>query len=324
MVGKYLVRVSNARQSVEFEVQRKFTILRGDSGTGKSLLFSMVWNKTHDVDKSIHIDSKVPLVAIQGNEPISTTRKCIVIIDELTLNMYKSKDNMKSFINRVRHAEAYFILISRYDFSAIPYSILEIYELLLESVIGKRKLHRYVFKRVYPWVEGTPMLPDCIVTEDGNSGYQFMCNSVSCDVVSARGKSNLSKKIKELEGAFKNIFVLADGAALGPEAKKLQELVQMSKTKINLYAPESFEFLILSSEIFKSQGLSSLLEKTYMYADAKKFMSWEQYYFDLLVRASKKFNYSDAIYSKTKLSSFYLSDANKRYILDTIKELLIC
>ena len=40
MRGRYKVRVRNSRNAYEFELKRNITVLRGDSGRGKTSLFN--------------------------------------------------------------------------------------------------------------------------------------------------------------------------------------------------------------------------------------------------------------------------------------------
>ncbi len=51
---------------------------------------------------------------------------------------------------------------------------------------------------------------------------------------------------------------------------------------------------------------NEMIEHPELYADSKKYMSWEQYYTDLLVKSTKDSGYMK--YKKTKLSDYYLQD----------------
>lgn len=69
--------------------------------------------------------------------------------------------------------------------------------------------------RIYPDREPA-VLPDHILTEDSNSGYQFFCKiaesrKIQCS--SANGNSNLLSAVKTMEN--KTVLVIADGAAFG-------------------------------------------------------------------------------------------------------------
>lgn len=320
MVGKYDITVSSRKDCYKFMVQRKYTMLRGFSGTGKSLLHFIVRNSRM---LNASISCKVPVLALVGMETLNDKGKCIILIDEDTLELYKSLDNFKTFIKNTENAQSYFVLITRYDIPAIPYSVSEIYKMKLESA-GKRR--SYIFNKMYPWIETKPFRPDCIITEDSKSGYQFFKESTKYTVISANGKSNLYKTILIARSkGYKSFFVVADGAAFGPEITKIVNLHQdYEDITIRLYAPESFEYILLSSDVFKKFNIKSILEHTEEYAESSLYMSWERYFFKIIVELSKKFNSDDAVYSKSKLSNFYLTDTNKKYIMSVIKELEVC
>lgn len=147
MVGKYDVTVTTRRDVVKFTVKRKYTILRGDSGTGKSLLFDIVRQKNLRPElPNIKISSDIPVVTVSGRESYTDLGKSIVIIDEDTLEKFKEMDGMKGFAEGTKTCDSYFILISRFSMSAIPYSALEIYNLESEKV-GKRLF--YSFRQEY-------------------------------------------------------------------------------------------------------------------------------------------------------------------------------
>ena len=42
MIGRVSIKISNQRNSYKFTLNRNITILRGDSGTGKTTLYDMI------------------------------------------------------------------------------------------------------------------------------------------------------------------------------------------------------------------------------------------------------------------------------------------
>ena len=56
------------------------------------------------------------------------------------------------------------------------------------------------------------------------------------------------------------ICVIADGAAIGPEMNRLYKAT-LKKKNIHLYLPESFEWLILSSDLISDKDIKTILEK---------------------------------------------------------------
>lgn len=322
MVGEYSVTVTTKKDVINFSLRRKYTLLRGDSGTGKSILFFYLRMKEMRKDYPVKVDSKIPVVTIQGKESFTKLGKCIIVMDEDTIEYYKSLDNLKTFKKLSETMDSYFLLISRLDIPSLPYSVLEVFSL---TSIGVRGKVTHDFKQVYTWEVKDKISPDCIITEDSGSGFQFMSSVSKCSVISAKGKSNLPRVLnKAILKGYCNIFILADGAALGSEMTELSRTILDSDANVSLYAPESFEFILLSSRIFQKYDIRSNLNETYNYADTKKFLSWERYFTFLIQELSKRFGVKTAVYSKSKLSGFYLSGKNKEYILEVIEELDIC
>lgn len=87
--------------------------------------------------------------------------------------------------------------------------------------------------------------------------------------------------------------------------------------KAELYAPESFEYILLQSDIFVSNQLKKKLTETYNYADSEKYFSWEQYYTALIVEETKD---TEKQYSKSKLNPYYLSEKNRKRIIDRLPD----
>ena len=80
-----------------------------------------------------------------------------------------------------------------------------------------------------------------------------------------------------------------------------------------MYFSESFEWLILKSDIIDIKGIDDILERTEEYVESSDFFSWERYYTKLLEDATK----DDSVkrYQKTNLSEYYLEGKNKDSIL---------
>ena len=90
-----------------------------------------------------------------------------------------------------------------------------------------------------------------IITEDSNSGYQFFselakAQKITC--ISADGKSNIIQKLEENRDIKGTKLIIADGAAFGSEMRELNVYLNNIENAA-LYAPESFEWLLLSCNI---------------------------------------------------------------------------
>jgi len=84
-----------------------------------------------------------------------------------------------------------------------------------------------------------------------------------------------------------------------------------------LFAPESFEYLILNSGIVTVK--KDLLEHPYDYADSSKYSSWERFFTHELVTLTQGTVYR---YSKSQLNTTYLTEGNINKIVQILPEIL--
>ena len=100
------------------------------------------------------------------------------------------------------------------------------------------------------------------------------------------------------------ILVIVDGAAFGSEMKDINECIQIQRN-IVLYAPESFEWLLLSTKEIPEVNVETVLQNPEEYIDSKEYVSWERYFTDLLIESTSK-NFIWA-YSKKRLTKVYFA-----------------
>lgn len=136
------------------------------------------------------------------------------------------------------------------------------------------------------------------------------------DCESAYGKSNIAKKIQEyLKSKRNGMLVVADGAAFGPEMDRVSKLINR-ENRIKIYLPESFEWLLLESDILNDGTIRKILDSPEEFIESEKYFSWERYFTELLIEKTQKSPYA---YEKTKLPSFYLQDKNLKKIVDKMQ-----
>lgn len=110
------------------------------------------------------------------------------------------------------------------------------------------------------------------------------------------------------------IMVIADGAAFGPQMEKIYQLVQR-RTDICLYLPESFEWIILASDILDDSEVRAVLRHPSDFIESREYFSWERFFTSLLVMKS-----SDTWlkYAKSKLNPVYLKGKYREEILSVL------
>lgn len=312
MKGKYSVSVSNNKVKYEFSIKRNITVIQGDSATGKTTLVDMIREfEQNGADSGINLSSKKKCRVLEGNnwqENLSLMTDSIVFIDEGN-RFVESTD----FAKAVKNSGNYYVIVTREGLDNLPYSIEEIYGIHTSGKYADLKQVYHEFYRIY----GNNNFNDCriekIITEDSNSGFDFfnaVCGGkIICE--SANGKSNIFKKL--LQSKNEAVLAIADGAAFGSQMNLISELLN-KQGNLFLFAPESFEWLILQSDILNDNEVKKILENPENFIESKDFFSWEQFFTKLLI---EKTNGTYLKYLKRKLNQNYLSENVKNKILDS-------
>ncbi len=316
MHGEFKVGVKNSRNAYNFSLRRNITILKGESGRGKTTLFELIFEHNRfGKESGVRISCDRELIAVTGDnweEEIRNNPGSIIVIDEDS-KFIRSED----FAKTVKGSDNYFLLITRNYLAQLPISVDEIFE--LEGKKNKR------FKKIYTDVDKMydnldsaflPVRPQVIITEDSEAGYQFfekIAEECGIQCISAKGKSNVFNVLKSYSN--KEVVVIADGAAFGSEIEEIAKFQRIHLKSIGLYLPECFEWVILKSGVL-SLNDNDMLNSPEKYADSVKYMSWEQYFVDLLKAITKHSKYKN--YKKDKLPEFYF----KKSVVDEIKQFI--
>lgn len=315
MKGKHHIILQNNKLHYEFDIKRNITIIRGDSATGKTTLINLIQSAVELSEESgisLQCDKKIRVLnGTDWDMILPQIHDTIIFIDEEN-KFIKSND----FAEAVRESDNYFVLITREDLPALPYSVDEIYGIHTSGKYHDLKRTYNELYLIYSAVDfPTTEMPENIVTEDSNSGYEFFssaCSEKNINCISAEGKTKLRDVAKALNTPT---MIIADGAAIGPEMNELYQLMT-SKKYIKCYLPESFEWLILKAGIIHTSQIDSILKNPEDYIDSKEFFSWEQFFTDFLIKSSKD---TYLQYQKKSLNRNYLNDKIKYAILKVIK-----
>ncbi len=315
MKGKYKVIVRNNKLHYEFEIKRNITIIQGDSATGKTTLINML-RQAENLGESSGVDvlSNVPCRILEGVSwklILQNTAGTIFFIDEENAFI-----NTEEFASEVRGSDNYFVLITRENLYNLPYSVEEIYGLYASGRYqNTKKIYQQMY-RIYSDIQELPIKPELFIVEDSNSGYEFfkaVSDERNLECESAGGKSNIFSKIKNVKN--REVCVIADGAAIGPEMNGLYE-ISHKKKNIHLYLPESFEWIVLKSGLIDDREIRKILETPELFIDSKKYFSWERFFTNLLIEKTKN---SYLQYRKSAINKTYLHSKNKEKILNCIE-----
>lgn len=318
MKGMHHIVIQNKRIRFAFSIKRNITIIRGDSATGKTTLFSMIEEYGNlGKDSGVQIQCDKACVALSGKywqETLENIHDSIVFVDEDS-RFLKTKD----FAKRIRNSNNYYVLITRENLPALPYSVEEIYGIHCSGKYMDTRQVYNLFYKIYSETNPGKILIKSLITEDSQAGFTFFSQvsktrGICCE--SAGGKSNILGILQEklLDKEQKETLVIADGAAFGPEMAHISQLLR-GNVNIKLYLPESFEWLLLYADIFNKPFIRKRLEEAENYIESEKYFSWERYFTDLLMEETKDSPYP---YDKSNLKDFYLQDKIVQKVLEAM------
>lgn len=318
MKGMHHIVIQNKRIRFAFSIKRNITIIRGDSATGKTTLFSMIEEYGNlGKDSGVQIQCDKACVALSGKywqETLENIHDSIVFVDEDS-RFLKTKD----FAKRIRNSNNYYVLITRENLPALPYSVEEIYGIHCSGKYMDTRQVYNLFYKIYSETNPGKILIKSLITEDSQAGFTFFSQvsktrGICCE--SAGGKSNILGILQEklLDKEQKETLVIADGAAFGPEMAHISQLLR-GNVNIKLYLPESFEWLLLYADILNKPSIRQKLEEAENYIESEKYFSWERYFTDLLMEETEDSPYP---YDKSNLKDFYLQDKIVQKVLEAM------
>lgn len=317
MKGSHKLVVRGRRVQYTIVLERNITVLRGESATGKTTLVSLLQDYENEGRQSgVSVICDRPCHVIGGNsweQQLESVQGGIVFVDEGN-SFLTSAD----FARAVRESDNYYVLVTRENLYQLPYSVEAVLE--LRKTTSKMKItynQAYPYYKYVPEVTGKLARADQILTEDSCAGNQLFSQvardyGISCH--SAGGKSGIYTWLHEHSES--KSFVIADGAAFGAEMDKVYRFLQLHPDSIILYLPESFEWLIMEAGVVSDSEIREILAMPSDYIASERFFSWEQFFYDLLVKKTES-TYNK--YSKEQLADFYLQPKNVQRILRAIE-----
>lgn len=316
MKGSHRLIIQSSHLKYDMSFKRNITIIKGNTATGKTTLVDMIREyNSNGADTGISFKCDVPCKVLEGNDweaQLSIIHNSIVFVDEGN-RFISSKD----FASAILGSDNYYVLITRESISTLPYSVSEIYGIHSSGRYNSLEPVYHEMYRIYGNDDYDATFdPEIILTEDSNSGYELFsfigdANGKKC--ISANGKDKVFGLI-ESNNLSGNILIIADGAAFGSQMEKVSDAI-IKRSNIKMYLPESFEWIILDSDVLNDADVRNILSSPEDHIESKDFFSWERYFTHLLVERSQD---TFLKYNKHKLNKNYLNEK----IIDQIKKVL--
>lgn len=307
MKGSHRVIVESKKVKYDFIISRNITILTGDSGSGKTVLIDLIREyRRYGADSGVFLSCDCECKTIDNEDwerQIEETTNSIIFIDEGNRFLIS-----KRFAELVQQSDNYFVLATREKLPMLPYSVKEIYGFRQSGKFHEAKKKYNEIYHLYGEIsENENINPQLVITEDSNSGYDFfheLSEEKEIGCISAFGKSNVIKQLQESEKTEGTRLVIVDGAAFGSEMRDVSEYVKVAGNVV-LYAPESFEWLLLSTNVIPNANITDIMQAPENYIESKEYVSWERFFTEVLVEKTR----NDPVweYSKKKLAKVYLS-----------------
>lgn len=317
MKGKVEIHVSNKKIAYKFSLHRNITFIKGDSASGKTVLYNMVNDfMKNGINSGVKLtyscgDGCIALSDFDWKMQLKTTTNKIVFIDE-GFRGFHTSDDVNEFVKIIKKTDNYYVIFCRENFENIPSSVEEIYQ--IKTSKKYHELEKYYKINKTHWLSSSEKNDEnfvILLTEDSKAGKQFFdyfFKSTNVKVLSANGNSNIFNILNN--NSSSRVLAIVDGAAFGPYIDKIDKLCKANKN-VNICLPESFEWMILKSNIINDKKVKKILDDTSSMIDIKKYFTWENFFEKELVELTKN---KQSQYSKKKLSQYYLNAENVKKI----------
>lgn len=274
------VKISTNKVVYDLVLERTISVIRGDSGTGKSYMCELVHILNQDPDTfGLSVESELPTIKVNEQpteEWCLSNKDSVIFIDEDV--KIKGVDKI---IRLLRRNGCWVVYISRKNSIRIDLGCATSCVYKIESsgkVRSLKKLIEFVVVRNRTYT---------LCTEDSNSGNQFF-SQFGRAVETLGGSGNLNKaKLDVVSGRI----LIADLAVLG--IPMLDKMPAYIRGDFDIIPMESFEQFLLSANLFDSvEGIKDVRNNP-------EYYSWERYFTDKLQRFTDRLN--TGTYTKRKL-----------------------
>lgn len=270
-------------------LERRITIVRGDSGVGKTGIVDAILEQS----QATIVDCELEVVVVNNTNwkyTMTGSRESLIIFDDMPV---VATHDFAELVKQTVDNGNYYLLFSRElvgtdDLSQLNISVNSIIEMYHENE-GRTHLTRLYFD--IPNLDTDNISVNKIIVEDKKAGKMFFESLYGDDYVESaeNGKSNIAVKTLGMLDKNENIIiVLPDMAAYGAYMDEFYDLV-LEPYEDRVFIELSYEcfeeMLVNTNYLIGNEIVSKELSNIKEYAN--KYISWEAYYEDLLYRVTK-------------------------------------
>lgn len=196
MKGRFSLEIEARKVLYQLNMERKVTVIKGNSGTGKSSLIRLLLDYAElgkDSGVRIRKSSEYEIQILENRtnwmQVLENAFNCIIFADEDVRYLYE-----KNFQRVFQRADCYIVIISRSGlFQQLPYAVNSIYELRTQKN-GKTFITR-MYQTYHQKLEESRT--KYLITEDSNA--DFFLNQAHVEEV----KKQLTQVVGENDGGAK-------------------------------------------------------------------------------------------------------------------------
>lgn len=252
------LRVKSGKVEYNIEIFRKYTVVQGESGMGKTTLVQYINQYMDGVSKfgaiQLQCDlnvaaNEVPFRSVDAFEDFIRENEGVIILDEWSLGNLRV--TALDVIEIMKKYNRYFVLISREFglFKGVPVAV--------DDMMKIHSSGRYhTLEPIFPRnsLSTDELKIDCIITEDEKSGALFMRHYFpGIEVISACGKDTLGDQVYQARSKG-TLFVLYDALSAGFIEVEIRYICRHYGIHCILYRPLSFEKYLLDSPFVSKIG----------------------------------------------------------------------
>ncbi len=217
---------------VSLTLTNKINVIKDSSGTGKSKTLFDIFKGVQTNNPNIIIDSayKLRFVRVEDfdNPQIFQNKDTIFILDEDFNNIITDS----RFNNIIKNEGAIFLIVSREFFNTGYVNLNAVSEMCIQENVMYNK-------SFFPYTELLKLDKsgnyDLIITEDKGSGNEFFNKYFNRDCISAGGRNNLCRVLKNYANI--KVLLIADAAQLGGNIQELLNVIKINNLKVDFFLP---------------------------------------------------------------------------------------
>lgn len=249
------ISLSNNRIRFDVDIYEKYTLLTGDSGTGKTTFWKMA------KDSSI-VKSGVKVNCIYK---IIAAEKFTDLTEELVIYVIDENSDIIDNLDRLTEINAYFIIISRKQFfrketikkfKQLSISVTSVIKFI--TISSKHNVSECLYKKFNSKLTRY----DILFMEDSESSFSFFkqyFDDYFKEKISAKSKDNIIQELYHVlhSNVNKRILVVYDSSAFGMNYEAFCSLINnfSGSNFIDVLDWESFEDYLLGLDMFDCVNL---------------------------------------------------------------------